>query len=311
MLWTRILIKDVGSEPHSANQHQIMFKSKDGTPRWGCNAIYRVSHGRLAYGKNRVIVDFTHYNYFLDNGGHTGDGVFTFDANTGKDDKVAFIFKTSHSVELRLMYDGLSIFVASMGDMYPLNLVFDKVELKKDSEVDIPFKSLLAVDKSVIIGDGSGGSTGRFGSITDLNDTTIAVPYTRRKGTMNSHGVSENCEFSEFVLCLIDKALFTKNNIVLDSSSDRDIRFLKSAKYGSNFLIAYVSCPYESEPYGQNKPEKNYPVNFMMLDQEGNLLDEQKHEGLFVNGSSDFEILNNGNVIWTAIDENDMLFLIF
>ena len=40
--------------------------------------MYNPDGSKLFYGRGRIFLIFSHYNYFLDNGGHTGDTSITF-----------------------------------------------------------------------------------------------------------------------------------------------------------------------------------------------------------------------------------------
>ena len=59
-------------------EKQIIKYDSNGSPAYGMRFMYRPDNGKLLYSRGRIFLIFDHYNYFLDNGGHTGDTVVTF-----------------------------------------------------------------------------------------------------------------------------------------------------------------------------------------------------------------------------------------
>ena len=57
---------------------QIIKYDSSKKPIFGMRFMYRPDNGKLIYSRGRIFLIFCHYNHFLDDGGHTGDIVVTF-----------------------------------------------------------------------------------------------------------------------------------------------------------------------------------------------------------------------------------------
>ena len=95
-----------GPEPTKAVD-QLKFHRVEGTQRFGLEAMFKPSNGKVAYNKGRIGVVFAHYNHFgiLSDGrrnDHTGDTLVSFDEN-GENEFLIFDWFASHSLNQQLL----------------------------------------------------------------------------------------------------------------------------------------------------------------------------------------------------------------
>ena len=75
--------KDDDETVDSNIKKQVIKYGSDSKPVFGMRFMYNPDSGKLIYSGERIFLIFSHYNYFLDSGGHTGDTVVTFDNSLG------------------------------------------------------------------------------------------------------------------------------------------------------------------------------------------------------------------------------------
>jgi hypothetical protein len=137
----RNIIMQNGSLPINAFKDQIMFfDPSTKKPYFGMNAMHMPKSGKLSYGKGKILVIFSYYNYFgysregarEDN---NGDSIIVFDED-GKDVHLASIWSTSHSLRVNTCYDGRYFYTASLGDALPHNIKVVRVDPTIQNVID-------------------------------------------------------------------------------------------------------------------------------------------------------------------------------
>ena len=85
---------------------------------WISNFSTRFKCIFCSYYRGRIFLIFAHYNYFLDNGEHTGDTVAIFN-DVLLDMYFGLTLASSHSLIQSATFDEFYFWTAALGDAYP------------------------------------------------------------------------------------------------------------------------------------------------------------------------------------------------
>ena len=105
-------------EVDSTLEKQIIRYDSKGQPVYGMRYMYDPDNGKLVYSRGRIFLIFAHYNYFLGNGGHTGDTVVTFN-DVLQDMDFGNTWGASHSLIQSATFDEYYFWTAALSDAYP------------------------------------------------------------------------------------------------------------------------------------------------------------------------------------------------
>ena len=105
----------------STLKKQIIRYGTDSKPEFGMRFMCNPDSGKLIYSGGRIFLIFSHYNYFLDSGGHTGDTTVTFD-NTLNDMDFGSTWGASHSLIQSVTADDNYFWTAALSDAYPMGI---------------------------------------------------------------------------------------------------------------------------------------------------------------------------------------------
>ena len=89
-----------------------------GSPVFGMRFMYDPDNGKLIYSRGRIFLIFCHYNHFLNNGGHTGDTIATFN-DILLDIDYGETWGASHSLIQSATFDPYYFWTAALSDAYP------------------------------------------------------------------------------------------------------------------------------------------------------------------------------------------------
>ena len=105
----------------STLQKQVIRYDTDGKPVFGMRFMYRPDSGKLIYSGGRIVLIFSHYNHFIDSGGHTGDTIVTFN-KTLNDMDFGTTWGASHSLIQSATADDNYFWTAALSDAYPMGI---------------------------------------------------------------------------------------------------------------------------------------------------------------------------------------------
>ena len=100
---------------------QIIRYGTDKKPVYGMRFMYSPDSGKLIYSGNRIFLIFSHYNYFLNTGGHTGDTIVTFDSSLNDMD-FGSNWRASHSLIQSVTADSNYFWTAALSDAFPTGI---------------------------------------------------------------------------------------------------------------------------------------------------------------------------------------------
>ena len=101
-----------------------------------------------------------------------------------------------------------------------------------------------------------------------------------------------------------------------------NINIIKNARYGDNTFIMISETTKVTEDrkyiydkytfYGEQIEEEHLPCNCFLVDENGELVSDLiSFDFNFFSPNDDFKTLNDGSVVWTFVDEDNLLYLCF
>jgi hypothetical protein len=321
LLWKRVIMNN-GDKPAKAKE-QITFHDQKGKLAFGMEAMYRPDSGKLVIGRNRIALIFSHYNNFkAEMGGfqaHTGDSTVSFDMN-GNNVLLGSGWGTSHSLDQKIIYDGLQFLTSALGDAYPQQIKFtvnDGIhpstfidgKTGQNNRYDINIKT--HVIPGTIPGNGKGKSCGRLGGlhvIRDINFQKYAQVYSRHacSSGLNKHTITNDKD--EIGIVFFDRNLnFIEQHKIGDGWN---VNSIKSAIYGRNIFVVYSKTnrkDSESSEFLPNTYNVDDTCYMMLIDSTGMKRSQEIKLEKCTLGNDDLVTLKNGNVAWTFVDINGKL----
>ena len=114
---------------------QIIKYDGNGKPANGMRFMYRPDNGKLIYARGRIFLIFAHYNYFISDGGHTGDTIVTFNDYL-LDMDFGITWGASHSLIQSVTFDDKNHFwTAALSDAFP-----EGIKVEYTSKRDFTFE---------------------------------------------------------------------------------------------------------------------------------------------------------------------------
>ena len=135
--------------------------------------MFSPSSGKLAYGRVRIGLIFSHYNAFgtpTQRNDHQGDTNYSFNRRI-QNERISWNWKSSHSIIQTQIYDGQFFITASLADLYPTNIRICAIDSEKITGGRDNYDALKKefrttpnyckeIVPGVIPGDGNGGKCG-------------------------------------------------------------------------------------------------------------------------------------------------------
>lgn len=124
-IWLNTIMQNENN-PIVASSNQLMFFDPETEkPVYGMNTMHSPVSGRISYGKGKICVIFSYYNYFGNNKGeredHNADTIIIFNED-GTEVNLVSNWNCTHSLTQRSAFDGKFFYTVSLGDAYPQNI---------------------------------------------------------------------------------------------------------------------------------------------------------------------------------------------
>ncbi|EAR86901.2 hypothetical protein TTHERM_00211530 (macronuclear) [Tetrahymena thermophila SB210] len=308
--WLRILVDNGINAVSPLDQIKFYQSDKCDLPS-GMTLMYDPENGRLNYARGKIQAIWAHYNHFgyYSNGerdDHTGDTMISLDADTGLDQNIFWAWGASHSLYQNLHYDGKNLYVASLGDAYPMNIKFNICNI--DTYQCVSSTNLVQGD---IPGDGSGNSAGRQGSFIDIvgNRNQKLFIYSRKDCTGGYDDISSENSINELAVIKFDSQLKYISTTTLISGDDAArINNIKTVPYGKNILLAYTMIP-SSDVQNFNRqniiPTEEQTYVALLSGVDGSILVQPAQlQNYQISASDDWRVLENGSIAYTYVDSD-------
>ncbi|KAL4449643.1 hypothetical protein ABPG74_007466 [Tetrahymena malaccensis] len=282
--------------------------------QFGMTIMYRPHNGRLNYARGKIQAIWAHYNHrgFKEDGSrndHTADTMISLDADTGYNQNIFWSWGTSHSLYQNMHYDGKNLYVASLGDGYPMNINFqvcniDTYECQNNDKIV----------QGDITGNGRGLAAGRMGGFFSLieNRNQKLFVYQRKasKGGYEEK-ISENSINELAVVKFNSKLNYTSTTTLLSGDIASRVNCIKSVPFGKNILLAYTVIPSsEVQNFNRQNSEPKVDEAYIALisGTDGSFLVKPTQLPSFqISQSDDWRILENGSIAYTYVDKDSNL----
>ncbi|EAR92669.1 hypothetical protein TTHERM_00320150 (macronuclear) [Tetrahymena thermophila SB210] len=311
--WLRILMNN-GQQPNTPKEQIQFFSDAQCNLPFGMTCMFNPHNGRLNYARGKIQAIWAHYNHFGVNSNgnrddHTGDTMISLDADTGFNQNIFWSWGTSHSLYQNLHYDGNNLYIASLGDAYPMNINFkvcniDTYQCKESSKVV----------QGAIPGNGGGSSSGRQGGFFSVsgNRNQKLFVYQRKVCNGGYAGTPSTNSVNELAVIKLDSQLnYISTTTLLSGDAAARVNSIKSVAYGKNILLAYTQIP-QTEIQNFNRQNSNSKVDqafvALLSGVDGSFLVKPTQLSTFqINSSDDWRPLENGSIAYTYIDSNNSL----
>ena len=169
------LVKKVQIMNNSANdtktvdstlKKQIIRYGTDSKPVFGMRFMYRPDSGKLIFSGGRIFLIFSHYNHFIDSGGHTGDTIVTFN-NLLNDMDFGITWGASHSLIQSVTADNNYFWTAALSDAYPMGIKVTYTSKTQFETTNDPVNKKKNLRKSVANDNLAGAITGYMNGQAD------------------------------------------------------------------------------------------------------------------------------------------------
>ncbi|KAL4449642.1 hypothetical protein ABPG74_007465 [Tetrahymena malaccensis] len=311
--WLRILVNN-GDKPDSPKDQIEFFRNDKCELPFGMTCMYNSHNGRLNYARGKIQAIWAHYNHFgFEKDGnrkdHTADTMISLDADTGYNQNIFWSWGTSHSLYQNMHYDGKNLYVASLGDGYPMNINFSICNI--DTYLCQSSSKIVQGD---IPGNGYGHAAGRMGSFFSLIENRNQKLFVyQRKASKGGYedSISENSINELAVIKFNSQLNYTSTTTLLSGDIASRVNCIKSVPFGKNILLAYTVIPTsEVQNFNRQNSESKVDEAYIALlsGVDGSFLVKPTQLPSFqISQSDDWRILENGSIAYTYVDKDSNL----
>ena len=296
---------------------QLIKYDSSGSPVFGMRFMYRPDNGKLIYSRGRIFLIFCHYNYFLDNGGHTGDTVVTF-SDLLLDPDYGITWGASHSLIQSATLDQNYFWTAALSDAYPEGI---KVEYtsKKDftndyDPINKKYNSRITGTNSdlagYIKGYHSGPADGKLGGLLYFEKQSLyCLVYAKTPNY--SDDTTKNGKTIIFVSTWqFSNGIITNNKTYeIKVFETGNIMQLRAGKYGdNNIVIIYAETSISGHNYYGNINMGTVPkIIVLQVTNMAIQINDATYNKLLMNTNEDLRTFRDGVLIWGAANKEGKL----
>ena len=298
---------------------QIIKYDYNGSPVFGMRFMYYPDNGKLVYSRGRIFLIFAHYNYFIDNGGHTGDTVVTFNDYL-LDMDFGITWGASHSLIQSATFDNKNHFwTAALSDAYPEGI---KIEYTSKRDFSSSFDPVNKKYNSRITGSNSdiagyikgyhtGPADGKLGGILYFEKHDLyCLVYA------HTPHYSDDSQDNNKTIIYVSTWEFINNKItninqykIKVFENPENIMQLRAGKYGEDYIFIMYA---ETNRFGHNgfgdvakgtKPK----VFVLSVPSMNKIINDQLYDNLVINTNEDLRTFRDGVLIWGGADQEGNL----
>ena len=302
---------DDNKKPSNLKKQIIRYESSR-EPVFGMNFMYRPDNGKLIYSRGRIFLIFCHYNYFLDNGGHTGDTIVTFnDILTDMD--FGITWGSSHSLIQSVTFDNFYFWTAALGDAYPEGI---KVEYTSKSEFSNEYDPIhkkynLRSSSSTsslagsIKGYHNGSADGKLGGILYFAKLGLyCLVYAKTPDAQSGKNIIYMTTW-EFT----DNKISNNKTMIVKTFDSNNVMQVRAGRYGDDkvFIIYSETTKSGGNSYG-NVQKGTTPKLYIIKPKEQQILvSDEIYEKLLMNTNEDLRTFEDGVLIWATANTEGKL----
>ena len=300
---------------------QIIRYDSSGNPVFGMRFMYRPDNGKLIYSRGRIFLIFAHYNYFLDNGGHTGDTIVTFDDNL-EDMDFGITWGASHSLIQSATFDNNYFWTAALSDAYPEGInveytskreftsSYDSVNKKYNERYSIENDDLAGYIK----GYHTGPADGKLGGILYFETYELYCLVYAKTPNYSDDPQKNNKTIIYITTWKFENKIISNERtyeIKVFDNIEENVMQLRAGKFGDDQIIIIYG---ETNLFGNNNYGKiskgTKPKLFLISVTDMSItINDKEYDNLLMNTNEDLRTFRDGVLIWGAADIDGKLII--
>ena len=299
-------------------EKQLIKYDSSGSPVFGMRFMYDPDNGKLIYSRGRIFLIFCHYNHFLNNGGHTGDTIATFN-DILLDIDYGETWGASHSLIQSATFDPYYFWTAALSDAYPegIRVQFtSKKDLTNDYDpINKKYNSLVTGSNTTLAGYIKGYHTGpadgKLGGMLYFESYKLYCLVYAKTPNYSDDSTKNNKN-----IIFITTWNF-ENNQIKNSSKTYEIKVfnegnvmqLRAGKYGNDkIIIIYAETSNQGNNGYGNVAKGTVPRVFVIKIPDINIqINDVTYDKLLMNTNEDLRTFRDGVLIWGAANKDGNL----
>ena len=303
----------------STLKKQIIRYGTDSKPEFGMRFMYNPDSGKLIYSGGRIFLIFSHYNYFLDSGGHTGDTTVTFD-NTLNDMDFGSTWGASHSLIQSITADENYFWTAALSDAYPMGIKVVYTSKTKFYNSNDPInnkKNIRQYEENddlagSINGYMNGSADGKLGGLLYFEKYGIyCLVYAKTPNVSEDSYNGKNIIYMTTWKFENNEITEQKTKIVKEFSTG-NVMQVRAGKFGDDkvFITYSDTTGTGGQGYG-NVPKGTTPYFYLYeITKQKKLKSDVKLTKLIMNTNEDLRTFEDGVLIWATSNKDGKLSII-
>ena len=304
----------------STTKKQIIRYGTDSKPVFGMRFMYKPDSGKLIYSGGRIFLIFSHYNHFLDSGGHTGDTIVTFN-NALNDMDFGITWGASHSLIQSVTADNNYFWTAALSDAYPMGIKVTYTSKTQFETTNDPINKKKNLRKSVandnlagkITGYMNGQADGKLGGLLYFEKSGIyCLVYAKTPNKSSDSNDGKNIIYMTTWKFENNKITNTKTISVKTFASGKNVMQVRAGKFGDDkVFITYMDTTSEGGNWYGNVPKGTTPYFCIYnVTTSKKVKADAKLTKLIMNTNEDLRTFGDGVLIWATSNANGQLSII-
>ena len=304
----------------STLKKQVIRYGHDSKPVFGMRFMYRPDSGKLIYSGGRIFLIFSHYNHFIDSGGHTGDTIVTFN-NLLNDMDFGTTWGASHSLIQSVTADNNYFWTAALSDAYPKGIKVTYTSKTQFETVNEPVNKKKNLRKCIsndsiagkITGYMNGQADGKLGGILYFEKSKIyCLVYAKTPNASTDSTNGKNIIYMTTWKFENNKITNIKTISVKTFATGKNVMQVRAGKFGDDkVFITYSDTTSEGGNYYGNVAKGTTPY-FCLIDvtTSKKVKADAKLAKLIMNTNEELRTFGDGVLIWATSNANGQLTII-
>ena len=334
-LWRHNVMKNGPDALPSTAVEQFTFKNAESKSYPGMEVMFKPTNGKIAIGRNRILLIFGHSNYFgdKDDGSRDdreGETIVSMDFD-GNDLKLIEPWMTQAALTQKILYDEEKFVSISLGDSNPMGFKVavsegvtpkDFVDPVSNTKNTLSYTSKTDMVTGHAPSDKAGNICARLGGLMKFygNETIdnqehyvlkkLSFTYVRWPCDITVGNENFVNTAVENTIMFFDQTLKADNITSFKFSSTVGINMISSIKYGANILVLMNKTTRkvgQTEFLADDIDNSNDEMYIMLLDDKGNPMTNQTLLSKNIMNADRLASLNTGAVVWAYVDTENNL----
>ena len=312
--------KDDDKNVDSTLKKQLIRYDSDSNPVFGMRFMYNPDSGKLYYSGDRIFLIFSHYNYFIDSGGHTGDTTVTFSTDL-KDIDYGCTWGASHSLIQSVTADDNYFWTAALSDAYPMGIKVvytSKTQFSswdKDAVANKNNARVYSVNEDLagtITGYMNGSADGKLGGLLYFEKYNIyCLVYAKTPNPSEDSNKGKNVIYMT-TWQFENNKITNEKTIEVKVFSTGNVMQVRAGKFGDDQVFITYSETTGTGGQGYGNVLKGTTPYFTLIEitKLKKLKQDIKLDKLIMNTNEDLRTFDDGVLIWATSNKDGMLSII-